>query len=58
MGAEKRQLQTAARLFAAVALPRVVALVLVDLREQSRYYPERPADAAGLDPLHLRVLRH
>ena len=58
LGAEKLQLQTAARLFAAVALLSVVALALVDLREQSRYHPERPADAAGLDPLHLRVLRH
>ena len=58
LGAEKLQLQTAPRLFAAVALLSVVALALVDLREQSRYHPERPADAAGLDPLHLRVLRH
>ena len=41
-----------------MALLSVVALALVDLREQSRYHPERPADAAGLDPLHLRVLRH
>ena len=56
LGAGKLQLQTALRLFAAVALLSVVALV--DLREQSRYHPERPADAAGLDPLHLRVLRH
>ena len=58
LGAEKLQLQTAARLFAAVALLRVVALALVDLRKQSRYHPERPADAASLDPLHLCVLRH
>ena len=41
-----------------MALLRVVALALVNLREQSRYHPERPADAAGLDPLHLRVPRH
>ena len=58
LGAEKLQLQTAPRLFAAVVLLSVVALALVDMREQSRYHPERPADAAGLDPLHLRVLRH
>ena len=41
-----------------MALLSVVALALVDLREQSRCHPEHPADAAGLDPLHLRVLRH
>ena len=35
LGAEKRQLQTAARLFAAVALLSVVALALVNLREKS-----------------------
>jgi hypothetical protein len=56
--AEKLQLQTAHRLFAAVALLSLVALALVDLREQSRLHPERSAAAAGLDPLHLRVLVH
>ena len=58
MGAEKLQLQTAARLFAAVALLSVVALALVDLREKSRLEPDAPAEAAGLTSTELRVLRH
>jgi len=55
--AEKRQLQTAARLFAAVALLSVVVLALVDLRERSRLTPDLPAEATGLETTHLRVLR-
>ncbi|MBD2768232.1 IS4 family transposase [Hymenobacter sp. BT664] len=58
LGAEKLQLQTAARLFAAVALLSVVALALVDLREKSRLEPDLPAEAAGLTTTALRVLRH
>ena len=58
LGAEKLQLQTAARLFAAVALLSVVALALVDLREKSRLEPDLPAEAAGLTATELRVLRH
>ena len=58
LGAEKLQLQTAARLFAAVALLSVVALALVDLREKSRLEPDAPAEAAGLTATELRVLRH
>ncbi|NVO33512.1 IS4 family transposase, partial [Hymenobacter lapidiphilus] len=58
LGAEKLQLQTAARLFAAVALLSVVALALVDLREKSRLEPDLPAEAAGLTTTELRVLRH
>nr|WP_262905665.1 IS4 family transposase [Hymenobacter siberiensis] len=42
LGAEKLQLQTAHRLFAAVALLSVVALALVDLREKSRLEPDAP----------------
>ena len=56
--AEKLQLQTAARLFAAVSLLSVVALALVDLREKSRLEPDAPAEAAGLTTKELRVLRH
>ena len=48
LGAEKLQLQTAARLFSAVALLSVVALALVDLREKSRLELDLPAKAAGL----------
>ena len=58
LGAEKLQLQTAHRLFAAVALLSVVALALVDLREKSRLQPDLPAEAAGLTATELRVLRH
>ena len=58
LGAKKLQLQTAARLFAAVALLSVVALVLVDLREKSHLQPDLPAEAAGLTSTELRVLRH
>ena len=58
LGAEKLQLQTAARLFAAVVLLSVVALALVDLREKSRLEPDLPAEAAGLTGTELRVLRH
>ena len=58
LGVEKLQLQTAARLFAAVALLSVVALALVDLREKSRLEPEAPAESAGLTARELRILRH
>ena len=58
LGAKKLQLQTAARLFAAVSLLSVVALALVDLREKSRLEPDAPAEAAGLSDTELRVLRH
>lgn len=58
LGAEKLQLQTAARLFAAVALLSLVALALVDLREKSRLAPDAPAESSGLTATELRVLRH
>ena len=56
LGAEKRQLQTAARFFPAVALLSVVALALVDMREKSRLQPDLPATAAGLEATFLLVL--
>ena len=56
--AEKLQLQTAARPFAAVALLSLVALALVDLREKCRLEPDAPAETSGLTALELRVLRH
>ena len=58
LGAEKLQLQTAARLFAAVALLSLVALALVDLREQSRLEPDAAAESAGFTATELRVLRY
>ncbi|MFD2722157.1 IS4 family transposase, partial [Hymenobacter monticola] len=57
LGAERLQLQTAARLFAAVAVLSVVALALVALREHSRQQPDAPAERAGLSVSYLRVLR-
>ena len=57
LGAERLQLQTAARLFAAVALLSVVALALVALREHSRQQPDAPAEQAGLSATYLWVLR-
>ena len=57
LGAERLQFETAARLFAAVAIMSVVALRLVGLREQVRGMPDCPAETAGLAPLELEVLR-
>lgn len=58
LGAERLQLETAARLFAAIAIMSLVALRLIDLREVLRVEPEAPADTAGvLSPLELQVLR-
>ena len=59
LGAEKLQLQTAERLFAAlVALLSVVALALVDMREKSHLQPDLPATVAGLEVTFLQVLTH
>jgi hypothetical protein len=57
LGAERLQLATAARLFTAVAIMSVVALRLLDLREQVRCTPDQPAETAGLDASDLAVLR-
>src|SRR5512143_1210837 len=57
LGAERLQLTTAARLFTAVATMGVVALRLLNLREQVRCTPDQPAEAAGLDAPDLAVLR-
>jgi len=48
LGVAKRPRHTVDRLFAAMALLRVLALALVDLREQSRLHPAAPAETAGL----------
>ena len=58
LGAEKLQLQPAARLFATVALLSVMALALVDLREKSRLEPGLPTETYGLTATELWVLRH
>ena len=54
----KLQLQTAARIFAAVALLSVAALALVDLREQNRLELAAPTETSRLTATELRVLRH
>ena len=41
-----------------MALPGVVALALVDLREKSRLKPDAPAQSDGLTDSELQVLRH
>lgn len=56
LGAERLQLEEAARLFAAIAVMSVVAVRLLDLKEWVRAAPEAPQAAAGLTPLELRLL--
>jgi hypothetical protein len=57
VGAERLQLETAEGLCAAVAIMSVVALRLIALREYVRMTPEHPAEASGLEPRELEVLR-
>jgi hypothetical protein len=57
LGAERLQLETGARLRAAVAIMSVVALRLIDLRERVRLNPDAPAEQSPLRPLELKVLR-
>jgi hypothetical protein len=58
LGAERLQLETAARLFAAIAIMSIVALRLIDLREALRLEPQAPVEEAGeLSKLELAVLR-
>ncbi len=56
MGAERLQLETAGRLFAATAVMSVVALRLLHLRELGRSEPGAPVERSGLNGLELRVL--
>jgi hypothetical protein len=57
LGAEKLQLESAERLFAAIAIMSVVALRLVELRERLRRHPDAAAEESGLSLLELEVLR-
>lgn len=57
LGAEKLQIETAEGLFAAIAMMSVVALRLINLREEVKANHESPAEKAGLEPLELEVLR-
>jgi hypothetical protein len=56
MGAERLQLETAGRLYAAIALMSVVTLRLLDLRERAWLDSEAPAERSGLDPLERELL--
>ena len=56
-GAERWQLESAERLFAAIAIMSGVALRLLELRERLRRHPDAAAAQAGLHPLELEVLR-
>jgi hypothetical protein len=56
LGAEKLQLEKAEAIFAAISIMSVVALRLINLREQLRIAPDAPAEQAGLDELELEVL--
>ena len=56
-GAERLQLESAERLFAAMAIMSVVALRLMELRERLRRHPEAEAAQSGLSPLELEVWR-
>jgi len=56
LGAEKLQLEKAEAIFAAISIMSVVALRLIDLREQLRIAPDAKAEDAGLDELELEVL--
>lgn len=57
LGAARLQLESAARLFAAIAIMSVVALRLIELRERLRRHPDAEAAQSGLSPLALAVLR-
>jgi hypothetical protein len=56
LGAEKLQLESANRLFAAIAIMSIVALRLIAMREQFRTNASNAADQAGLTTLELKVL--
>jgi hypothetical protein len=57
LGAERLQLESVERLFAAIAIMSVVALRLIELRERLRKQPDAEAAQSGLSPLELEVLR-
>ena len=57
LGAERLPLESAARLCAAIAIMRVVAWRLLELREHLRRHPDAEAGQSGLRPLELEVLR-
>ena len=54
--AAELQLETANRLFAAIAVKSIIAVRLLALKENFRIDPQRSAISCGLDPLELEVL--
>ena len=58
LGSRKAPVANGRPTFAVIALLRVVALALVDLREKSWFNPGLPAEAAGLTTTALQLLRH
>jgi hypothetical protein len=56
LAADQLQLQTAHRLFAAIALMAIVAVRLLHLKEAFRLQPQAPAQNTQLSPLELEVL--
>lgn len=54
--AEDLQLETAHRLFAAIAIMSIVALRLLDLRESLRINPDNPAEKSGFSQFEIEVL--
>jgi len=54
--AAELQLETANRLFAAIAVKSIIAVRLLALKENFRIDPQRSAASCGLDPLELEVL--
>ena len=57
LGAERLQLESAHRLFAAIAVMSIVALRLVNMRELVRLLPDIAAEQSGLDKIELAILR-
>ena len=57
LGAERLQLESAARLFAAISIKSVVAMRVMDLKERVRTIPDAPAEQSGLSDEELTVLR-
>jgi hypothetical protein len=53
---EDLQLETADRLFAAIAVMSIVALRLLDIRELGHAVPAAPAALTGLSPTELEIL--
>jgi hypothetical protein len=56
MGAERLQLEEGSRLMAAIAIMSIVALRMVDLREEVRLAPDEPAVGRHFDQVAITIL--